>query len=143
MEQQVMVELQTTIEDNGEKEYNTTKNLGKLFEKNRRTVLMYEESLDDQSLIKTLITIQPDKVTINRSGVVSMNQKFLEKQLTENIYKHPHGNFNMETYTHSIKHEIDRTTKSGRLTIHYTVKLNGQNERKHDLILTYTKEDVQ
>lgn len=128
---QVMIHLNTRIEDQGEIENNYIKQTGKLFNRNGIDVLIYEEELEEGAIIKSLVTIQTGKVNIKRSGIITMNQRFLVDQTTETYYEHPHGTFRMETFTHSIKYN------EGRLMIDYTVKLNGMNERKHLLELTY------
>ncbi|PAV31394.1 hypothetical protein CIL05_01695 [Virgibacillus profundi] len=136
----VAIELRTTIDDNGQMEYNTIKQSGDFYKKNHLDVLTYEEKMEDNSTIKNLITIQTDRVSIKRSGNVTMNQKFRKNHTTENVFQHPHGNIHMETYTNSISYQSMNENDQGKLTISYTVKLNGQEERKHELVLTYTEE---
>ncbi|OZU88476.1 hypothetical protein CIL03_12585 [Virgibacillus indicus] len=138
----VTIELRTTIDDNGQMEYNTIKQQGNFYKRNELDVLTYEEKVDGQGAIKNLITIQPDRVSIKRSGNVTMNQKFRSNHTTENVFQHPHGNIHMETFTNSIRYKIADHNVEGELNIFYTVKLNGQEERKHELVLTY-KEDPQ
>ncbi|MFD2044386.1 DUF1934 domain-containing protein [Ornithinibacillus salinisoli] len=143
MNRQVMVELITTIDDNGHKEYSKTKQKGTYYQKNNLDVLTFEEQTEDERTIKNMITIQQGKVSIKRSGVVSMHQKFHTKQTTENVFRHPHGNIHMETFTDTIHSQPLGLSNAGRLKIDYTVKLNGQDERKHTLELTYDEEDSQ
>jgi uncharacterized beta-barrel protein YwiB (DUF1934 family) len=141
MEQQVRVELHMVIDDNGQKESTTSKQSGKYFKKQNIDVLTFEEKTEDNYVIKNLITIQPEKVSIKRSGLVSMNQQFRTNHITENVYTHPHGHIHMETYTKSIRYQVGDQFSEGLLHIDYTVKLNGQDERNHALTLTYKKED--
>ncbi|MUK89615.1 DUF1934 family protein [Ornithinibacillus sp. L9] len=143
MGRQVMVELRTTIDDNGHKEHNTSKQKGMLHQKQNMDVLTFEEKTEDQQMIKNLITIQQEKVSIKRSGAVSMHQQFHANQTTENVFKHPHGNIHMETFTDNISYHSTDNARSGQLTIDYKVKLNGQAERKHELMLTFNEEDTQ
>lgn len=139
----VFIELHTTIDDDGQMEYNTIKNAGTFYQKGALDVLTFEEVTEDHSKVKNLITIQNDKVSIKRSGNVTMNQQFRANQITENVFKHPHGNINMETNTQSITYKSMNDFDKGKLSISYTVKLNGQEERKHELVLTYNEEDAQ
>ncbi|WP_047980914.1 DUF1934 domain-containing protein [Ornithinibacillus contaminans] len=141
MEQQVRIELQTVIQDNGQQEKSTTRQLGHYYQKNAIDVLSFEEKHEDAGIIKNFITIQPDKVSIKRSGLISMTQHFRANQRTENVYTHPHGHLHMETYTKAIRYQSLEDGTEGRLHIIYTVKLNGQDERNHELTLTYNKED--
>jgi len=138
MEQNVNIELQTTIEDNGMKEITTIKEYGKLYTREHMHLVMYEEKTDDQEKVKNMISIQPDKVSIRRSGAVKMNQIFREGERSENIFHHPYGRIHMDTYTKSIEyHPVDETS-DGKLVINYTVNLNGQPSQKHFLVLKIT-----
>lgn len=142
MEQQVRIHLQTVIEDNGQQETNSSKQIGKFYRKGKMDVITFEEKTEDNHLIKSFITIHPEKVNIKRSGIISMNQQFRMEKVTENVYTHPHGNIHMETYTNSLFYQAMDSQQEGQLIIDYTVKLNGQQERKHKLTLTINKEDA-
>lgn len=136
----VMIRLEMTIEDQGEKEYSKTEHAGEYFEKQPFHVLKYEEELDTGERIHNQITIQPKKVIIKRTGGIAMTQQFMKEKMTEGVYEHPHGNFHMETFTNRLKHSQFTDSEQGELHLMYTVKLNGMNERKHKLKLTYQRE---
>ncbi|WP_026907754.1 DUF1934 domain-containing protein [Paucisalibacillus globulus] len=141
MDKQVRIHLHTVIEDNGLTETNTSKQLGKYYRKDKMDVITFEEKTEEGYTIKSLITIQPEKVNIKRLGVVSMNQQFLKAKITENVYTHPHGNIHMETFTKSIDYQAFEDQNEGFLKIDYTVKLNGQDKRNHMIMLKIMKED--
>ncbi|RKQ31543.1 DUF1934 domain-containing protein [Oceanobacillus halophilus] len=140
VQKKVNIRLETTINDNGSKEHNTVQETGKFFIKGNRHVLMFEETLDEELKVRNLVTIQDGSVNIKRTGPVSMNQKFDINHITENVYKHPHGTIHMETFTKKMTYKQKSEITEGQLAISYTVKLNGQDERKHDLILSYKEE---
>lgn len=141
---QVSVELQTTIDDNGQKEYNTVKGKGHLYQNDNMDVLTYRETAEDGKAINNMISIHTNKVSVKRTGVVSMHQQFREQQTTENVFQHPHGNIHMETFTNAINYHVLSEQQNGLLTIDYIVKLNGQNERAHQLkLMIRHKEDTQ
>ncbi|MBP2076258.1 DUF1934 domain-containing protein [Oceanobacillus polygoni] len=142
-QKRLTITLETTINDDGQLERTKQSHQGDFFQKNNMDVLIFEETLEDGSTIKNLLTIHPHKVSINRSGAVKMNQKFQADQITENIYHHPHGKIHMETYTEVIVYKKASNGTEGTLTIHYTVKLNGQDKRKHTLKLAYQEEENQ
>lgn len=137
MEKQVRIQLQMEIEDDGLIEKSTSSQVGKYYQKGNVDVLTFEEKTEDNQSIKSLITIYPEKVNIKRTGYVTMNQQFRSESVTENVYKHPHGHIHMETYTKSIRYQALEGKEEGQLHIHYTVKLNGQDERNHSLRLNY------
>lgn len=139
--QKITITLNMTIDDQGEMEYNKIRQSGYFFTKGKMDVLLYEEEMEDGAKIKNLITIHPHKVTINRTGEINMNQQFLLNQKTETYYQHPHGALHMETYTNARTYRSMQSIKQGQLLLSYHVKLNGIEERKHLLELTYQKED--
>lgn len=142
--EQVSVELQTVIDDNGEKEYNTVRETGWYYRRPKADVLIYKETTEDGLSITNMVTLNNDKVSVKRTGSINMHQQFREQRLSENVFQHPHGNIHMETLTHSISYRRLHDKQSGRLTVDYTVRLNGQDERKQQLTLTIRhKEDTQ
>jgi len=133
----VAIELRTVIEDDGEKEYSTAKHKGELRRAGQTEVLTFEEDLEG-GMIRNLVTIKPDSVSIKRTGLVSMHQKFHLHAITESAFQHPHGSMHMETKTHSLLFQSHHN--QGELEIAYSVILNGQMERNHTLILQYQEE---
>lgn len=138
----VNIHLTTTIHEDGEVESITENHKGIFMYRQSMDVLMYEERIDNGGVIKNIISIQPDKVSIKRSGMISMNQQFEIKQANECMYKHPHGSIHMETFTTDMSYQSLRTHEQGQLAIFYNVSLNGQVNRTHKLALTYTEEDL-
>ncbi|MCF3942770.1 DUF1934 domain-containing protein [Oceanobacillus alkalisoli] len=139
-EKRVAIQLKMKIQDASDKEVNHIKSTGVFFRKGKLDVLRFEEKIDDVE-ISTLVTIQKGKVTIKRSGGISMHQQFRLGQITENVYKHPHGNLHMETFTQLMMYQPLGHGIPARLNLDYTVKLNGQDERKHTLELMMIEED--
>lgn len=141
MEHDIYMELQTTIKDGETKEKNTVKEKGKIYTKEHIDMIMYEEQAENenQKVVKNIITIQPEKVTIRRSGAVKMNQMFQEGKRSESVFQHPHGRIHMETFTQSFEYQSFNEEKTGKLAINYTVKLNGQEPRQHFLELIFKK----
>ena len=135
--------LRTTIADQGETEINELKHTGCFYRNNTFDVLKFDEELEEGVSVRNLITLQKKKATIKRSGAVSMNQKFQENKITENVYHHPHGTMHMETFTESIRYQLLDDADEGRLKIIYQVKLNGQANRKHELTLIFKEESSQ
>lgn len=133
----VVIEVRTTIDDNGEMEYNTMKHNGLMYRKDALIVLKFEEKTDNDDIVNNFITIQKNKVHIKRTGLVTMHQQFLKEQRTENVFQHTHGIIHMETMTNTIDFEINEDVCAGKLEISYTVKLNSQEARKHQLTLIY------
>ncbi|TFJ93392.1 DUF1934 domain-containing protein [Lentibacillus salicampi] len=141
---QVALELKTVIDDNGLKENHTVKETGHLYQKANMDVLTYHETTEDGSVISNMMTIHTGKVSVKRTGAVRMQQTFREQKISENVFQHPHGNIHMETFTEAINYKKLTEEQHGSLRIDYTVRLNGQDERSHQLTLMIRpKEDFQ
>ncbi|API91857.1 hypothetical protein J32TS6_22580 [Virgibacillus pantothenticus] len=138
----VLIELYTTIDDDGQKESYKSKQTGVLYKKGNIDVLTFEEVAEDASVVKNLVTIQPDKVSLKRSGNLSMNQQFHVNKATENVLKHPYGNLHMETFTTAIVYEPLTPARNGSLQIVYDVKLNGQQVRQQKIDLIMKEVDM-
>lgn len=137
----VSIQLAMQIDDHGKKEYNIIKSHGVLYQRGTFDVLIYEEKLDAGLTVRNLVTIQPDKITIKRTGSVEMTQTFLKGRLTETRYQHPYGHLHMETYTKAFTYDAEEEAGHGELKITYDVRLNGDDARQHELKLTYQQED--
>lgn len=137
----VIIELCTTIEENGEKEYHKVEQRGTFYRKGHIDVLTYVEAGEGMPTVSNLLTIQPNKVNLKRSGNVKMNQQFLLNKKTENIVKHPYGSLYMETFTTKIVYEPIQPAKVGNLYIAYEIKLNDQHTRRQKINLIIKKED--
>lgn len=136
----VAIKLSTIIDDNGQMEYNTMDHIGSLHQAGHADILTFGEEVNGEE-VRNLITLQDDSVSIKRSGAVMMHQKFRKNNKTENVFKHPHGGIHMETNTEDLTYDRDEKKITGNVCILYTVKLNGEEERKHELKLSYQEEE--
>ncbi|WP_152656903.1 DUF1934 domain-containing protein [Oceanobacillus sp. CFH 90083] len=136
--EQVHITLKTVIDDldSGEQETQEQSFTGEWMKKGSIDVLKYEEVMEEAGKIQNIIMIRPERVSIKRTGAIQMNQQFQSGQKTENIYQHMHGNIHMETYSESITFTEDIMPRV--LEINYTMKLNEQMERKHQLKLQFS-----
>ncbi|QGH36382.1 DUF1934 family protein [Gracilibacillus salitolerans] len=137
----VSIKMTMEIIDQGNKDITIVEEQGQLLEKDDTTVLKFSETNENNEQTASLITIQPDKVSVKRSGAVSMLQKFQRKQLTENVYRHPFGTMHMETETDQILYQAPVANKSGELFISYQTSLNGETPRRHRLTIRLNKEN--
>lgn len=133
--QSVSGTLYMEITDGREMEHTTTNYTGDFYRQKNMDVITFQEKNEDNLTIKNLITIHHDKVSIKRTGDITMHQQFRVQQTTENVFKHPHVFIHMETYTHKLGYQAPSNTNAGKLSITFTVKLNGQAERDHQLTL--------
>ena len=136
----INIKLTTEIKELGQKAVMVVEEEGSLFQKGPTTVLTFTEHQEEQEDVHALVTIQAEKVSIKRTGAVSMHQVFKKKQTTENVYRHAYGTMQMETHTDQIIYEApERKGGKGRLFISYTTKLNGEGNRRHRLHLYFAE----
>ncbi|MFA1822436.1 DUF1934 domain-containing protein [Virgibacillus oceani] len=143
LHKKVRIILRTTITDQKDTEENELIHTGYFYRNNTFDVLKFDEKLEEGVSVRNLITLQKEKVTIKRSGAVSMNQKFEEDKITENVYHHPHGTMHMETFTNTVYYQPLDEMNKGQLKMDYQVTLNGQANRNHELMLIFKEENAQ
>ncbi|WP_440897895.1 DUF1934 domain-containing protein [Amphibacillus sp. Q70] len=131
----VKISLQTKISDGNDEQQTKIKAVGELFQTERQSVVRFTEQIDNQPDVHTMITIKSEQVTIKRSGGVEMNQQFQSQRLTETVYRHQFGTIRMETLTKNFHYQPLSTTHNAELRIDYITKLDGEEERKHELLL--------
>ncbi|MDX8045037.1 DUF1934 domain-containing protein [Gracilibacillus sp. S3-1-1] len=137
----VSIKMTMEIRDHSDKDVNVVETTGQLMEKEDKAVLRFSETNENKDQTDSLITIQSDKVSIKRSGAVSMLQQLQRKQTTENVYRHQFGTMHMETWTDQIIYQPPVEKKKGKLFISYQTSLNGQDPRRHRLTIEVKKED--
>ncbi|WP_163539765.1 DUF1934 domain-containing protein [Gracilibacillus sp. YIM 98692] len=137
------VSLKMTMEiyDTGNKEVTVVEEKGTLMERSNTSVLTFSEHNENDEKINSMITIQPEKVSVKRSGAVAMHQKFQKKQITENVYRHEFGTIHMETHTDQILYEAPKGNKYGKLFVSYQTSLNGEDPRRHRLTIQLQKNE--
>lgn len=98
----VSIKMTTEIDDEGQKDINVIEQKGQLYEKDDTTVLTFSENNEHGERTDSLITIYSDRVSVKRSGAVSMLQKFQNDKVTETSYRHQFGTIQMTTETDEI-----------------------------------------
>lgn len=142
IKKRVTIKLNTIIEDNGQKEYYKTNEIGTYVTKGNISVLAFDETIENNENVHNVITIHPNKVTIKRTGAISMTQQFRINQKTESQLTHSFGRMGLETTTKKLKFELLPDQKKGKLVIYYSLKINGQTKRNHQLKLYFKEEEA-
>lgn len=139
----IKVHLQTVIIDQGQREVYTIEGEGELISRDSITALSFTEENVEEGEVKHFISIHPNRVNIKRKGQIETNQQFLLHKWTENRVELVSGNILIDIYTEELSYESESAGNRGKLRILYEALLNGQIERKHEITLIYTKEDVE
>ncbi|WP_027965167.1 DUF1934 domain-containing protein [Halalkalibacillus halophilus] len=138
----VEIQVGTGITDpNGVDESISRKEKGSYLRKGNLHLLKYNEEIEGFGEIITTFIIQDNKITLKREGAVKMHQVFRIGKSTECVYRHPHGQFRMETTTHQMKYLKGQENKSGKLFVEYDVSLNEDEPRLHQLELEFYEEE--
>ena len=87
----ILIELRTVIDDEGDKELSIIKQKGKYYRKNDLEVITFIDEMTDVGRIDHFITIRAKKVNIKRTGNITMNQQFIPGRKTDSLYRHPYG----------------------------------------------------
>lgn len=137
---QITISLRTVIDRQGEKEMSISKQKAIYLRKGTVEIIKYVENKEDIGEVNNYITIQPDRVSIKRSGHIAMNQIFEEGRKSETVYRHPYGTLHLQIETESITYQSLKDAKQGEIIIEYDAIINGIEEQRHHLILTYMEE---
>lgn len=141
MEEKIVeVELRTVIDRNGEKEMSIVKQTGEYMRKHSIEIITFMEKREDIGDVRNYITIQDHKVTIKRSGAISMTQQFEVGKRAESLYRHPYGSLHFNIKTNSIELSRLAGDAPGEVIITYDATINGIEEQHHHLTLTFTEE---
>ncbi|SDB81620.1 Uncharacterized beta-barrel protein YwiB, DUF1934 family [Pelagirhabdus alkalitolerans] len=135
----VSIMLETRIDDGEDQEVIKVEASGDWIASSERTVLFFNEESDD-GVVKTMITVKDDQVTIKRSGSVKMTQHFDMKKNTENVYRHAYGTMHVETKTDKIHFEPLDEKGRGYLQLDYDATINQEQTRTHQLRLQIEEE---
>lgn len=127
MKQKVDVHFRMDISDGTEIEYHTE---GELVTFIDHKELFFTEELETK--VMTTIYIYPTRVMVKRSGELSMEQEFIEDQITN---MHLTTNFGLEVTMSTSTSLIQ--VQDHELTIIYETDVGDTNKRFHKLVIKY------
>ncbi|WP_188207646.1 DUF1934 domain-containing protein [Alkalibacillus aidingensis] len=139
----VKITVDTEIKDpNGMKESINRQESGSYTRKGQLHLIKYNEQMDEVGVVQTTLIITDDRVTLKREGPIKLHQVFKIGSKTESVYRHPYGQFRMETTTHRMEYFKGEGNRSGKIFLKYDVSLNDDEPRKHILHLAFHEEDA-
>ena len=109
---------------------------GLLFEKDGVVYIEYEESeISGKAGTKTIITIDDNTVSMERSGT-SFSQMFFEPGKSYiNNFSTPFGAMQMEIYPTRVKYELNE--EEGRLDLKYQMAIDGRTAGTNELTFLF------
>ncbi len=96
---------------------------GTLYQRKGIYYISYEESeLTGLENTRTMLKIQPEQVTMTRSGKYPSQMLFIENQRHVGLYQTGYGTLEIAIHTAKIENEIDEN--GGFLSLEYTIELD-------------------
>jgi uncharacterized beta-barrel protein YwiB (DUF1934 family) len=112
---------------------------GVKYEKDGHVVLEYDENeFDGLKGIRTSITLDQNRVTMERMGLLSTQFVFEKGRKFEGSYETPFGNIKMELFPTKINYEMGEAT--GSLELEYELSLQDAHTY-NKLSLSYRKQE--
>src|SRR5690606_15298899 len=103
MEQKrIEIELRTVSDRNGNREMTIVNQSGDYMRKNEIEIITFIENREDIGKIRNYLTRQKHKVTIRRSGAISMSHHFEVGKKSESLSRHPYGALHFLITTKSL-----------------------------------------
>ena len=87
--------------------------------------ITYTEMTEGGKVVSEIL-VTDDSVTVKRVGAVESNMRFEEGKTHASLYGVPPYSFDVEILTKKIRNNMTRD--SGRLDIHYTMKIGGADK---------------
>lgn len=112
-------DINAKTDDDGRVE---TLNRGTYYEKNDHRYVVYDESIDGEITVKTIIKFNENFLEVTRRGGYSVHLMFEEGKKSYTDYRTPFGNFIIGTDTESI--EIEETESRMEVHISYDMEMN-------------------
>lgn len=121
---EVRVTIKTDITNASQRERMKSEAFGTFYVNDETAVCTFVER-GDEGETKTVVKINPNQVTIQRSGALNMRQQLISAQKTEGFYTTPYGRLAMEMETKNIQFSWDKLKRVGLLHVIYDLWMQG------------------
>ena len=116
---------------------------GKVSREKDKTLIRYTETDKDEETGATVtaeicLTVEDQKVVMERRGAFSNTMVFAKGQRFEGIYVTPYGEMDMATYTHFV--QCDVKENKGTVRLRYQLDVQGGYASTNELKLEYSRE---
>lgn len=112
-------------------------------EEDNRYILTYRETQQDEdtgeiSEADIELTLEKNRVTMNRKGEYSNTMVFVKDQRFEGTYRTPFGDMDMAVYSRAVQCDAEET--KGSVHLKYQLDVQGAYASTNELHLEYTAE---
>ncbi|MFZ3589106.1 DUF1934 domain-containing protein [Bacillus sp. DJP31] len=136
----VHINFSSEINDGEDKVDFSFQTIGQYYIMNHKSYLMFEEKLEDQAEVNTLIRWSEEEAWIKRSGSVNMRVLFKLKQETSGIYETPQVKLEVKAHTDRLMHSWDERDRSGLFQLKYTLFMQGESIGTYSLEIQFKEE---
>ena len=128
----MLVSLQAVARRDDEEEPITLLTSGRLTLEDGRSVLTYEEVLDEALPPQPItITLEDDTLMMERGGDYATQMIFRRGQRYEGQYDTPFGSMDLALFCTRLTTRLDE--EGGEISLHYQMDLNGQFAAAHEM----------
>lgn len=128
----MLVSLQAVARRDDAEEPITLLTSGRLTLEDGRSVLTYEEVLDEALPPQPVtVTLEGDTMMMERGGDYATQMVFRRGQRYEGQYETPFGSMELALFCTRLRYRLDGD--GGEITLHYQMDLNGQFAAAHEM----------
>lgn len=128
----MLVSLQAVARRDDAEEPITLLTSGQLTLEEGRSVLTYEEVLDEALPPQPItVTLEDDTLMMERGGDYATQMVFRRGQRYEGQYETPFGSMELALFCTRLRYRLDGD--GGEITLHYQMDLNGQFAAAHEM----------
>ena len=121
----VKITVKTVIQNGQDKEAYELTTFGQYYKKTNSIFLRYEEIMEEDLAINTVVKISSQEGSILRNGAVKMRLLFQKNKTLTGSYDSPYGVLEMKTSTTRISHKFDENVRKGEIDLLYDLRVGG------------------
>lgn len=132
---QVRVTIDTVITNGCSRERLASEAFGMAYVNDKTVVCSFVEKHGDAGETRTVVKIESNRVTIQRSGSLNMRQQLVIGKKTEGFYSTPYGRMMMEAKTETIQFAWDKLKRAGLLHVNYDLWMQTEYAGRYDITI--------
>lgn len=130
----VRVTINTVITKGSDREQMTNEAFGMMYVNDETAVCTFVER-NESGETETLVKVEANKATIQRSGALNMRQQFVMNEKTESFYLTPYGRLMMETKTKTLQFSWNKLKRVGLIHVSYDLWMQHEYTGRYDVTI--------
>jgi uncharacterized beta-barrel protein YwiB (DUF1934 family) len=136
----VKITVKTVIRNGQEKETYELITFGHYYKKMNSSFLRYDEMMEDDLVINTVVKMSNQEGAILRNGAVKMRLPFQKNKTLTGSYESPYGVLAMKTSTTRISHKFDENVRKGEIDLLYDLRMDGSLAGTYHLTIIFEED---